>query len=50
MRVPHRPQETHLPLGTINKATIHRIVAGNEPVVSGGLGSRVKTHNGSDAM
>ena len=39
-----------MPGGTINVATIPRIVAGNEPAVSGGLGSRVKTHNDSDAM
>ena len=26
------------------------IVAGNEPAVSGGLGSHAMTHNGDDAM
>jgi hypothetical protein len=33
------------------EATIsNKIVAGNEPAVSGGLGSQAITHNGSGAM
>ena len=39
------------PKGTIRRGHhLERIVAGNEPAVSGGLGSQVITHNDDDAM
>lgn len=47
---------TPLPIAPKPKGTIRRghhlekIVAGNEPAVSGGLGSQVITHNDDDAM
>ena len=37
--------------GTIGQGHyLEKIVAGNEPVVSGGFGSLVTTHNDTDAM
>jgi hypothetical protein len=45
--LPNRPDWS----GTIERGHIlEKIVAGNEPVVSGGLGSLVMTHNDEDAM
>jgi len=39
------------PKGTIRRGHhLEKIVAGNEPAVSGGLGSQVITHNDDDAM
>jgi hypothetical protein len=37
--------------GTIKQDhDLEKIVVGNEPAVSGGFGSQVKTHNDDDAM